>query len=139
MAIRLVAGEGKSVQSECQALEPVLRAELERKPDALDVLQQMSWVQVCLGAGKEALAAAQHAVDVLPLSKDGYFGAYQLAGLAQIAAHAGAKEKAHDVIRQLLEMPAGEVMSHTRLRLDPVWDPLRQDPAFQSLLTEARP
>jgi hypothetical protein len=57
-----------------------------------------------------------------------------LAGLAEVEAHAGAKDQALELIGQLLAMPAGEVMSVTRLKLDPVWDPLRGDPRFQALL-----
>ena len=59
---------------------------------------------------------------------------YQLVGLAQIAAWTDAPDLAVKTIRQLLAMPAGGVMSIERLKLDPVWDPLRKDPAFQSLL-----
>jgi hypothetical protein len=57
-----------------------------------------------------------------------------LAGLAEVEAHAGAKDQALQLIDQLMAMPAGEVMSVTRLKLDPVWDPLRGDPRFQALL-----
>jgi hypothetical protein len=70
----------------------------------------------------------------MPLSRDAYFGAYTLAGLAEVEAHAGAKDQALQLIDQLMAMPAGEVMSVTRLKLDPVWDPLRGDPRFQALL-----
>lgn len=40
---------------------------------------------------------------------------------------------------QLLAMPAGEVMSVTRLKLDPGWDPLGNDPRFQALLKKYAP
>ncbi|MEO9079652.1 MAG: hypothetical protein ABI268_10110, partial [Rhodanobacter sp.] len=85
------------------------------------------------GRNAEAIAAARHAADVLPLSKDTYFGAFQLEGLAEIDAHAGAPDAALKLIQQLLAMPAGQSMSITRLKLDPVWDPLRADPRFQKL------
>ena len=133
--IRIVAGQGASVRDECSRLLPLLNAELARQPDALGLLQQLSWVEVCLGHNEQAIAKAQHAVEVLPIGKDGYFGAYQLVGLAQIAAHAGAPDKALEMIRQLLEMPTGTIMSVKRLELDPIWDPLRKDPRFQALLS----
>ncbi|MGH8041073.1 MAG: hypothetical protein ACREPN_03400 [Rudaea sp.] len=112
----------------------MLDEELGKHPDSLSALQQSSWVDVCLGRKADAIAAARHAADVLPLSKDSYFGTFQLEGLAEIDAHADAPDEALKLIRQLLAIPAGQSMSITRLKLDPVWDPLRKDPRFQKLL-----
>jgi TolB-like protein len=136
VAIRVIAGESGQIQPECAQLASQLKTELAANPDSLSLLQQQSWVEVCLGRDAEAIAAARRAVAVLPVAKDSYFGANQLVGLAQIAAHAHALDLALQMIDQLMAMPAGDVMSIERLKLDPVWDPLRKDPRFQKLIAD---
>jgi TolB-like protein/Tfp pilus assembly protein PilF len=134
VAIEIIAGMQPAIQSECAQLRPPLEAELAKHPDAIPNLQQVAWVDVCLGRNADAIAAARRMPEEMPLSTDAFFGAYPLAGLAEVEAHAGAKDQALQLIEQLLAIPAGEVMSVTRLKLDPVWDPLRGDPRFQALL-----
>ena len=136
IVVEIVAGRAASQKAECTQLQPLLEADLAAHPQSLGTIQQLAWVEVCLGRDAQAIATARKALEVLPLSKDGYFGSYEIVGLAQVAAHAGAPELALDQIRQLLAMPIGTNMSIERLRLDPIWDPLRKDPRFQALLTD---
>ena len=51
----------------------------------------------------------------------------------------GVIEEALKIIRQLLTIPVGEQISVTLLKIDPVWDPVRDDPGFQKLLSEPKP
>jgi len=75
----------------------------------------------------------------MPIEKDAILGINFLVGLAQIEAHAGQSEEAVKILRQLLRIPAGEYISVARLKIDPVWDPIRNDPGFQKLLSEPEP
>jgi serine/threonine-protein kinase len=134
VAIEVIAGRQSAIQPECAQLRPPLEAELAKHPDAIGNLQQVAWVDVCLGRNADAIAAARRASEVMSVAKDAYFGAYALAELAEVEAHAGAKDDSLKLVAQLVTIPAGEVMSVTRLKLDPVWDPLRGDPRFQALL-----
>jgi hypothetical protein len=58
-----------------------------------------------------------------------------LSGLAEIEARTGASADAVSILRRLLSVPGGESVSIARLKIDPVWDPIRNDPGFQQLLT----
>ena len=139
VAINIIAGERQTAGPECEQLGLQLQAELTREPDSLSWLDQLSWVNLCLGRNADAVATARRAVALLPIEKDAWSGAGQLVGLAQIAAQAGAPDEALKVIHQLLSIPAGDRMSIERLELDPVWDPLRNDPRFQKLAESPNP
>jgi hypothetical protein len=48
---------------------------------------------------------------------------------------AGAPEEAVKRLQRLLSMPAGWLVSIALLKIDPVWDPIRNRPDFQQLLS----
>ena len=85
-------------------------------------------------ANDDAINLARRATSLLPPEKDAIVGNIILAGLAEIEARTGATSDALAILRQLLSVPAGGSVSIARLRIDPVWDPIRNDPGFQRLL-----
>jgi hypothetical protein len=99
-------------------------------------LTALAWVYVCLGRNADALRVSRRAADLLPIEKDAVAGPFFLAGLAEIEARTGHPQEAVKIIRQLITAPAGGVVSIARLKIDPVWDPIRNDPGFQKLLSE---
>ena len=138
--IQLLADQKAAATSEAEQASTLLEAELAgRAPEDRTSLTEVAWIYVCLGRNADALRIAQEATESLPIEKDAIFGANYLIGLAQIDAHIGRPEEAAKLLRQLLTIPAGEYISLTRLKIDPVWDPIRNDPGFQKLLSEPEP
>jgi hypothetical protein len=82
------------------------------------------------------LKAAGAAVDLLPMSRDVIVGAFYLERLARVEAQVGETESAIDYLSQLLSSAGGETVSVATLRVDPVWDPIRDDPRFNALLAK---
>jgi hypothetical protein len=77
---------------------------------------------------------AHQAAEWLPIEKDAFGGPSFAVGLAQIQARIGEGPEAVKTLRHLLSIPAGIAVSVNRLKMDPVWDPIRSDPEFQQLL-----
>jgi len=48
----------------------------------------------------------------------------------------GDADHAIPVIKRLMQIPVSLDITLALLRLDPVWDPIRNDPRFQELVTE---
>jgi TolB-like protein/tetratricopeptide (TPR) repeat protein len=88
-----------------------------------------------LDEDKLALAQAQHAVDLY--HSDRIYGPQADWVLAQVQAMAGDHAAAIAGLKQSLQVPAG--VTQAQLRLDPMWDPLRKDPAFQKLIANGEP
>jgi hypothetical protein len=81
----------------------------------------------------EALREGRKTLELLPVSRDAFDGPSYLEQFAEIQARVGNSDEALALLRQLLDMQAGLVLSPAVLRLDPAWDPLRGDPRFEAL------
>ena len=95
---------------------------------------QLAWVSLAQKRNADALHFAEEAAELLPIEKDAVGGTFFLTNLAQVEARVGETNKAVETLRRLLSIPAGFSISIARLRIDPVWDPIRNDPGFQQLL-----
>ena len=71
-------------------------------------------------------------MELMPISKDSLEGGDRAIDMAQIYTRAGKSDEALELIEELLSIPS--LLSVGLLRLDPVWDPLRDHPRFQALL-----
>jgi TolB-like protein/class 3 adenylate cyclase/Tfp pilus assembly protein PilF len=140
IGIQVLAGQSAAAKPECEEARVLLEAQrAQRQPGDRTSGNGLAWVYVCLGRNADALRVARETAEAMPLEKDAVLGVNFLVGLAQIEAHTGQPEEAIKLLRQLLAMPAGEYVSVARLKIDPVWDPIRNDPAFQKLLSEPEP
>jgi len=91
-----------------------------------------------------ALKEAERAVMLLPSAKDRLSGPAFEESLALIQTMFGENSRAISTLTQLLQTPYNSLLYVTPitpalLRLDPIWDPLRADPAFQKLCEEKQP
>jgi TolB-like protein/Flp pilus assembly protein TadD len=134
-AIRVISDDLSGAKPDAEKAVMLLQERLLRIPNELVSLRQLSWSYLALNRNADALKTAQHLVEALPPEKDALLGAANLAGLAEVEAHTGATVEAVAILRRLLSVPAGESVSVARLKIDPVWDPIRPDPRFQQLLT----
>ena len=135
VALRVLAGQTESAKSAGKEALPLLEATLNERPDDTFAMTGLSWVYLALGRNADALRLAKRAADISPAEKDAVSGPSFQTGLAQIEARAGAPEEAIKRLRRLLSIPAGHVISIALLKIDPVWDPIRDRPDFQQLLS----
>ena len=79
-----------------------------------------------------AIREGKQAVELYPMSVDAWNGDYLVRNLARIYLLIGNQNAAIEQLEILLSVPS--LMTAARLRLDPIWDPLRDHPRFQALL-----
>jgi TolB-like protein len=135
LTIDFLRGDSAAAKNGAEKAKPLLQQKLREVPDDILAMTELSWVNLALGDHAEAIKIARRAAETLPPERDALFGPVTLHGLAQIQAWTGAGSEAIAALRHLLSIPAGGVLSVAALKNDPVWDPIRNDPAFQQLLT----
>ena len=132
--IRVLAGDTTGAQTDAGKARDLLEARLREHPQDFRALRALSWVYLALDHKTDAVKIAQQTLELLPPEKDAVLGSGNLAALAEIQAQTGAATEAVKNLKKLLSIPAGETISIARLKIDPVWDPIRNDPGFQDLL-----
>jgi tetratricopeptide (TPR) repeat protein len=125
-------GEAQRAERACSSAVDLLEHEIEARPYDHRLYSAVGHALALLGRKDEAVRAGEHAVELVPISKDAGDGPFPAGELAKIYARVGEFDKALDLIDELLSIPCG--LSVGLLRLDPAWDPLRDNPRFQALL-----
>jgi TolB-like protein/Tfp pilus assembly protein PilF len=130
----------KALQDQPGARTAFLRAksaaedELKRSPDAAKLHIQLAKALAYLGEKDAALAEAQLASELQPESKDAFEGPEITEGVAQVQAIVGENNHAIEILDGLLSRPSAVTVQ--ALSINPIWDPLRNDPGFQALLSK---
>jgi TolB-like protein/Tfp pilus assembly protein PilF/class 3 adenylate cyclase len=135
VVLRVLAGQTEAAKSMAEEALPLLETRLRERPDDTLAMTELSWIYLALGRSADALYLSRQAADTISIEKDAVDGPFFQIGLAQIEARADAPEQSIKRLRHLLSIPAGEVASIARFKIDPVWDPIRDRPDFQQMLS----
>ena len=130
-------GDSARATAAFSAARTILEQRLAVKPEDARTIAVLAQVDAGLGHKELAIQEAQHAVDLMPVSKDIYDGALVLEGLAQVYTWTNEPDRAIELLQKLVTMPG--YTNYARLKLHPMWNPLRGDPRFQKIVNSLAP
>ena len=136
-----VAGDHVGAKASAEQARDTLEPLCKSQPDNDFLAVFLSRAYAVLGDKNSALKEAQRAMALSPSAKDAVRGPGMEENLALIQMIFGENSRAISTLARLLEVPYGGYLyggpvTPALLRLDPTWDPLRADPAFQKLCQE---
>jgi TolB-like protein/Tfp pilus assembly protein PilF len=140
-----VAGDHAAAQESWRQARSELESFLKEQPENDPLIGDLALTDMGLGDKAAALALTEQAMAVMPIEKDALTGPASIEILARVAARLGEPDRAIAALQKLLSIPyAGPLASNgsltpALLRLDPMFDPLRNDPRFQKLCEDKMP
>ena len=143
--IHRVAGDTAQAKAFAEQARNTLEPLSKDQPDNAFVAAALAVAYAILDEKSQALNEAQRAMTLVPSSKDRLSGPGYEENLALIETIIGENSRAISTLTRLLQTPYGgwlynpAPITPALLRLDPIWDPLRVDPAFQKLCEEKQP
>jgi serine/threonine protein kinase/predicted Zn-dependent protease len=139
-----IAGDTVGAKITAEQARNTLEQLYRDQPDAAFIVVSLSQAYAAMGKKDSALELAQRAIMLGPRAKDPVSGPAYEENLAVIQTMFGENSRAISILKQLLQTPYmswfyGTPVTPALLRLDPMWDTLRADPAFQKLCEEKQP
>src|SRR5262249_28436368 len=106
---------------------------LLQQPDRAELHLTLAFADAGLGLAEAARNEGRKATELLPPSRDALTGASMQMYLAQIFVRLGDIDAAFATLQPAPSLMNGVLLSSALLKLDPVWDPLRNDLRFGAL------
>ncbi len=140
-----VTGDHAAAQESWRQTRTELESFLKEQPENGRLIGDLALTNVGLGDKAVAVALAERAMAAVPIEKDALYGSFPLEILARVAARIGEPDRAIATLEKLLSLPGQGALAENvpltaaLLRLDPMFDPLRNDPRFQKLVPSSPP
>ncbi len=140
-----VAGDRATAQENWRQARSELESFLKEQPENDNLMGDLALTNMALGDKATALALSERAMAAVPIEKDALNGPGAIEIFARIAAQMGEPDRAIAALQKLLSIPYIGVLAENApltpalLRLDPMFDPLRNDLRFQKLVASPTP
>jgi serine/threonine protein kinase/tetratricopeptide (TPR) repeat protein len=129
-------GDSANLRVHAEEASKAFEEQLRQNADDAQRHAALGLALAYLGRKEEAIREGRRAVELSPVSKDAFNGFYVQHQLARTYILTGESEKALDQLEPLLKVPY--YLSPGWLKIDPNFDPLRNNPRFQKLVAGAK-
>ena len=138
-----VAGDHAAAQETWRQARSELEPFLKEQPENYNVIGDLAFTNMGLGDKAAAFALVDVAAAAISIEKDAIEGPIPIEILARVAAGTGEPDRAIAALQKLLSIPydgalaSGVPLTPALLRLDPMFDSLRNDARFEKLAGSA--
>jgi eukaryotic-like serine/threonine-protein kinase len=139
-----VTGNSVAAKESWQQARRELEPFLTEQPENHILLGDLALTAMSLGDKTAAFDFSERAMAALPVEKDAVRGPAPIEILARVAAKLGEADRAIEALQRLLSIPysgplgPGAPLTPALLRLDPMFDPLRNDARFKKMVEEGK-
>jgi len=140
-----IAGDPAAAQETWRQARSELESFLKEQPENSRLIDDLALTNMGLGNKAAAFKLIERDMAANPIEKDALLGHKSIEVLARVAAQMGEPDRAIAALQKLLSIPYGGAfialppLTPALLRLDPMFDPLRNDPRFQKLIASPTP